>query len=120
MTFARNGKNQYIGAYGFDPETGIYSLTKRVNTAKHQLRVPPAWGFDVTAIERLEAESYEYDEDNPQLILYIETEAGYERKQMTLDHFNAYRFRVDRGHGPQWAVVLEWWEGDSSVQGKLL
>jgi len=119
MALARNEKNQVSGFYGYDPITGIFSLTKHVKP-EHQLQKPPSWAIDEAIIKELRRRADEYDELDPLIIINIYKPDGTERIQSALSVFLKHAFPLNRNHGPQLALLLQWWHKDNAIQGSLL
>jgi len=78
------------------------TLVKKVVAAQHMLRKPPSWAFDVATIE-------EAQEANTTSIEVLASDTGITYKA-TMAHFLEYAFTLDRGHGPQLALPLKYWE----------
>ena len=75
--------------------------TKKVQGSKHQLRVPPAWGIDesaVTTIARAGATT----------IQIHDTEKGI-YYSCELATFQTHCLKIDRGFGKQLALPMKWW-----------
>ncbi len=91
----RNGRGRVVGrlAGGW--------LRKHVDTARHQLRQPPAWAIDREHLERMEALGAAG-------VLLID-ETGTEWRA-TVSAFRQLGIAIERGHGRQIALPLARWE----------
>lgn len=93
-------------------------LMKRVDGAKHFLRVPPAIAWDAVIIERS-------NNRGVKLIMVIDK---HDKKvyTTTMSKFMRYKFTLDRGFGKQYALALTHWlvnpdsKAAQEVQGELL
>lgn len=75
-------------------------LVKKVDSRKHQLRRPLAWAVDeqhLVQLRELGAEGVHLIDEQDRVWA------------ATLDMFDAYGFRLDRGHGVQVALPLSRW-----------
>lgn len=103
--FAQSG--QAIGQVAGD------RLELRRKASKHQLRRPAAWAVDVAALDQAEAAGARW-------VLVTDTESGrrYLAAVATLRDRGLW---LERGFGPQLALVLaEWRDPDQAEQPQLL
>ena len=77
------------------------TLSKRVSGARHMLRKPPAWCFDVVVLEQAAAVGCWRLE-----VTDTDTDKIY---TCTLAEFRAGAFELNRGFGAQLALPLERW-----------
>ena len=85
------------------------TLIKKVVAAQHMLRKPPSWAFDAATIE--DALS-----GNATSIEVWATDEG-KVYTSTMPNFLTYSFALDRGHSPQLAMPIRYWEQFVDHQG---
>jgi hypothetical protein len=93
-----------------DIEGGVF--TKRVNGKVHMLREPMAWAIDQRAYE-------EHVKKACHTIVIIDTENGTKYKVST-KVFDEKRVFMNRGFGPQYYLVMKWWQTIAPGQGVLI
>lgn len=77
------------------------TLYKTVSSAKHRLRIPPAWALDLDHIEQAEQHG----------VLWVQLHDTDDSStwRASLADFRTYGYRLDRGHGVQLALTLDHW-----------
>lgn len=90
--------------WSIDPD-GVLRKTAK---PEHQLRIPPAWCFDVAHIEAGKTAQVSKVE-----VFVPETNTTY---RIPFATFVAHSFFLNRQHGPQWGCVLRYW----TVTGPML
>ncbi len=80
------------------------ALFKKVDSTKHMLRKPPSWAFDKATIqEAMDAGATKIE------VWASDVGTTY---TATMAHFLEYAFAINRGHNPQLAMPLRYWEQD--------
>ena len=80
------------------------ALFKKVDSSKHMLRKPPSWAFDKATIqEAMDAGATKIE------VWASDVGTTY---TATMTHFLEYAFAINRGHNPQLAMPLRYWEQD--------
>jgi len=80
------------------------ALFKKVDSSKHMLRKPPSWAFDKATIqEAMDAGATKIE------VWASDVGTTY---TATMAHFLEYAFAINRGHNPQLAMPLRYWEQD--------
>jgi len=80
------------------------ALFKKVDSSKHMLRKPPSWAFDTATIQDAQ------DAGATKIEVWA-TDEGI-TYTATMAHFLEYAFALNRGHNPQLAMPLRYWEQD--------
>jgi len=80
------------------------ALFKKVDSTKHMLRKPPSWAFDRATIE-------EAQDAGATRIEVWASDKGI-TYTATMAHFLEYAFAINRGHNPQLAMPLRYWQQD--------
>lgn len=77
------------------------TLYKTVSSAKHRLRIPPAWALDLAHVEQAEQHG----------VLWVQLHDTDDSStwRASLADFRTYGHRLDRGHGVQLALTLDHW-----------
>lgn len=88
-------KNKTIGFL----EHGCF--LKPVIGSKHMLREPPAWAIDADAFDN-------WVKPNAKEIIVTDTEAEI-RYRVSVETFDRLKVELDRGHGRQYFLTLNYW-----------
>ena len=81
-----------------------HALFKKVDSTRHMLRKPPSWAFDKATIQEA------MDAGATKIEVWA-SDKGITYKA-TMAHFLEYAFAINRGHNPQLAMPLRYWEQD--------
>tara|TARA_R110000744_G_scaffold71285_1_gene143530 strand:+ start:144 stop:467 length:324 start_codon:yes stop_codon:yes gene_type:complete len=79
--------------------------------AIHKLRIPEAWAFDETIIDAAE-------KAGATKIAIVTSDTG-KRFTSSMDNFRAKAVSLTRGHGPQLALPMKYWEREDVRQLNL-
>lgn len=97
--------NRHIGFI----ENGVF--TKRVDGRIHRLRVPSAWAIDAPAFRDI-------IKPNCHKIEIIDEPANL-RYEVSMETFDKFKGRINRGYGEQYFLTLDYWSVYSMSQATL-
>lgn len=93
-----------------DIDGGVFY--KRVNPEIHMVRRPPSWATDADSFDREVA-------PNCHTIVLIDITSD-KQWEVSVEMFLKHRFKLNRGHGKQYALVLKWWTLIPQAQRRLV
>ena len=99
-----NSEGKIIGSL----DSGIF--IKRVQGSKHMLRKPPAWAVDSDVLALIRDQASQ---------IFIEDMESGKVYRVTLSLFEEKAIAINRGFGPQKALLLKYWSTGDDKQKRL-
>lgn len=87
-------------------------FVKTVDGRKHQLRYPPAWAFDAASLQEAISKGAKS--------IHVKDTASNREFWTSMAWFRQQAFRLNRGHGEQYALPLEYWDTDGGYGAQLV